>query len=164
MVKGLAAGTVNAVLAVAAGAELPAAPALAGALLLGFLSYGVSLSLFVVGLRHLGSARTGAYFSTAPFVGAAIGIVALREPVTWQFGIAALLMAVGVWLHLAERHAHSHTHEPVEHVHEHAHDEHHQHAHEYPVTAETRHTHAHSHEPLAHSHAHYPDAHHRHNH
>lgn len=164
MVKGLVSGTVNVGLALAVGATLPAGMALGGALALGFFSYGLSLALFIVGLRHLGTARTGAYFSIAPFVGAAIGIVALREPVTSQFILAAILMAVGVWLHVSERHAHSHVHEPIEHSHEHTHDEHHQHEHGAAAGPGIHHTHWHRHDQLEHSHPHYPDAHHRHSH
>ena len=164
MVKGLAAGAVNSAVALAAGAAFPPAPVLGAALLLGFLSYGLSLTLFVIALRLLGTARTGAYFSTAPFVGAAIGIGFLHEPVTWLFAVAAALMAIGVWLHLSERHAHPHTHEALEHTHEHEHDEHHRHRHEPPAPPGTRHTHVHRHEPITHAHEHFPDAHHRHRH
>lgn len=164
MAKGLAAGVVNIALAFGAGASMPPIPVLAAALLLGLLSYGVSLTLFVVALRHLGAARTGAYFSIAPFVGAAAGIALLGEPVTWQFAAAAGLMTAGVWLHLSERHEHAHTHEPIEHTHEHEHDEHHRHEHEDPIAPETRHTHRHRHEPVTHAHAHFPDLHHRHIH
>lgn len=164
MVKGLAAGIINTVLAMLAGAALPPLPVVAGAAALGFASYGVSLVLFVLGLRHLGTARTGAYFSTAPFAGALMAIPLLNEPLTVQLAAAAALMAAGVWLHLTERHAHLHRHEPVEHSHEHEHDAHHQHAHEPPVPAGTRHSHAHRHEEMTHSHPHYPDAHHTHRH
>lgn len=164
MVKGLAAGATNTVLAVAAGASWPVAQATAAALALGFVSYGLSLMLFVVALRHLGTARTGAYFSTAPFAGAALSIVVLGESPGWQFACAALLMALGVWLHLSERHEHRHAHETLEHSHEHEHDEHHRHAHDVPVAPGTRHTHRHVHEAMTHSHPHYPDAHHRHEH
>ncbi len=164
MAKGLAAGSVNVALAFAVGARLPAAAPLAAALVLGFLSYGLSLALFVVALRHLGAARTGAYFSIAPFIGAAIGIAALQEPVTWQFITAAILMGLGVWLHLSERHEHPHVHEAIEHTHEHEHDEHHRHPHEEPVAPGMRHTHRHRHDELGHAHAHFPEAHHRHVH
>ena len=115
-------------------------------------------------LRDLGTARTGAYFSTAPFAGAALGLLLLEEPLTWNLAVAAVLMAWGVWLHLTERHAHVHAHEPVEHTHEHEHDEHHRHAHAEPATQGERHTHPHRHEHLTHSHPHYPDSHHRHEH
>jgi len=164
MVKGLAAGGVNLVIAMAAGASLPSVPAVGASLLLGFFSYGLSLMLFVLALRDLGTARTGAYFSIAPFAGAALAIVFLGESPGWQFTCAALLMALGVWLHLSERHEHRHTHEVIEHAHEHEHDEHHRHAHDVPVAPGTRHAHRHVHEATTHSHPHYPDAHHRHEH
>ena len=167
MVKGIAAGTTNLALALALGASWPPLPTVAAAALLGLFSYGVSLMLFVLGLRALGTARTGAYFSVAPFFGAVLAVVALGEPVSWQLAVAAVLMAIGVWLHLTERHEHPHRHELLDHTHEHVHgigDEHHDHAHVPPVPPGTRHTHAHHHEPLVHAHPHYPDAHHRHPH
>jgi drug/metabolite transporter (DMT)-like permease len=162
-VKGLAAGSVNTAIGLALGAALPPAGALAGALLLGFLAYGVSLTLIVVALRELGTARAGAYFATAPFFGAAVA-VGMGEPVTGILAAAGALMALGVWLHLSERHAHAHTHEAVEHTHWHTHDAHHMHAHAVAVPAGTWHRHPHRHEAITHSHAHYPDAHHRHVH
>lgn len=167
MVKGLAAGATNLALALALGAQWPALPVVAGAGLVGFASYGASLALFVVGLRQLGTARTGAYFSVAPFFGALLAIALLGEPVTAMLLVAGALMAVGVWLHLTERHEHRHAHEAMEHEHEHVHgagDAHHDHAHEPPVAEGTRHSHPHRHEPMEHSHPHYPDAHHRHGH
>jgi drug/metabolite transporter (DMT)-like permease len=164
MMKGLAAGTVNVALALAAGASLRSFPPLAAAALLGFLSYGVSLVLFVRALRDLGTARTGAYFSTAPFAGAVLSVVILHEPVTWPLGAAMLLMAAGVWLHLTEHHAHGHSHQAIDHDHEHEHDAHHRHEHEVAVAPGTRHRHLHHHDPMTHSHEHYPDSHHRHGH
>jgi drug/metabolite transporter (DMT)-like permease len=166
MVKGLAAGSTNLVLALALGASWPALTVVAGAAVVGFASYGASLALFVLALRHLGSARTGAYFSIAPFFGAALA-VALGEPLQAPLVAAGLLMAVGVALHLSERHEHWHAHERMQHTHDHVHgggDGHHEHAHVPPVAPGTRHSHAHVHEPTAHSHPHYPDAHHRHEH
>lgn len=162
-IKGLVAGTVNLVLAFALGAAWPPLPDLAGAMIIGFLAYGVSLVLFVVGLRHLGTARTGAYFSVAPFFGAVLAI-AMGETLTVPLLIAAALMLLGVWLHLSERHQHEHAHEVLEHAHEHTHDAHHQHAHDIPVAPGTKHSHSHRHEKLTHTHTHFPDAHHRHPH
>ncbi len=170
MVKGLAAGTTNLALAfwLDASAALPALPVTAAAALLGFASYGASLTLFVVGLRHLGTARTGAYFSVAPFFGAFLSIVLLGEAVTLQWLAGGVFMAIGVALHLTERHEHIHTHQPMEHTHEHVHDPaqdlHHTHVHNPPVALGTRHTHPHRHLPITHSHAHFPDAHHQHAH
>lgn len=162
--KGLAAGVVNTGLALAIGAQLPAATTLGPILLVGFLGYGVSLVLFVLALRGLGSARTGAYFSTAPFLGAALSILILGESVSLWFLVAAALMAVGVWIHLMENHAHEHQHEPLAHNHRHRHDEHHQHEHSFEWDGSEPHSHPHEHAPIRHSHAHFPDIHHRHRH
>lgn len=162
-VKGLVSGGVNLMLAVSLGAAMPTLPNFAGALMVGFLAYGVSLALFVIGLRHLGTARTGAYFSVAPFFGALLALL-MGEPVTMPLLIAGALMALGTCLHLTERHEHEHDHIDGWHDHEHAHDEHHQHRHDVPVTPGTRHRHPHRHDPLTHTHAHFPDAHHRHRH
>jgi drug/metabolite transporter (DMT)-like permease len=162
--KGLAAGLVNLLLAIAVGAPLPAAQSWLGAGLLGFLGYGVSLALFIVALRHLGTARTGAYFSVAPFFGAALALALPGERPGTEFWIAGALMALGVWLHLSERHEHAHAHEAMEHTHEHVHDTHHQHAHDFPWDGREPHVHPHRHGRLVHSHPHYPDLHHRHRH
>lgn len=164
MVKGLAAGGTNLVLAWTLGSSLPSLSTLGAAALLGFLSYGASLVLFVLALRHLGTARTGAYFSVAPFFGALLGVLVLKEPVSVPLLAAGALMAVGVWLHLTEQHGHLHTHGPAEHSHEHVHDAHHQHVHVDGTAAAEGHTHAHVHTVVTHSHGHYPDAHHRHTH
>jgi len=166
-VKGLVAGGVNLALALAMGDRLPAMMTLAAVLTVGFLAYGVSLALFVVGLRHLGTARTGAYFSVAPFFGAALAL-ASGEPLTVRLVAAGLLMGVGVWLHLTEQHEHGHVHLAMEHAHAHEHDEHHRHAHpDQPgllTVPGQKHTHRHRHESMAHEHDHFPDAHHRHVH
>jgi drug/metabolite transporter (DMT)-like permease len=162
-VKGLVAGSVNLGLALSTGAIMPHLANIAGAMVVGFFAYGVSLALFVVGLRHLGTSRTGAYFSIAPFLGTVLAL-AMGEPVTLPLLIAGSLMAFGIWLHLTERHSHEHTHEAMEHEHEHVHDEHHQHEHDYPVAPGTKHRHRHQHQRLNHTHAHFPDAHHRHKH
>ena len=167
MTKGLVAGITNLVLALLAGAFWPAPDIVAQAALLGFASYGASLTLFVIALRHLGTARTGAYFSVAPFFGTLLAILLLNEPITPQLLAAGLLMAVGVWLHLSERHEHRHQHEMLEHTHEHVHgehDEHHDHDHPETLPPGTRHTHRHQHAPIEHAHAHFPDAHHLHKH
>ncbi|MDE2261362.1 MAG: EamA family transporter [Gammaproteobacteria bacterium] len=163
-VKGLAAGVVNTGLALLLGERLPGPAGMAGAMAVGLLGYGISLVLFVLALRGLGAARTGAYFSTAPFMGAAIAVLAFGEHTSSTFWLAAALMAAGVWLHLQERHEHMHTHSPVTHAHRHVHDEHHQHSHELDRGGREPHTHAHTHAPLSHSHPHYPDIHHPHEH
>ena len=162
--KGLVAGVVNIGLALVLGYPVPPLAIASAAALVGFLGYGVSLVLFVLALRHLGTARAGAYFSVAPFFGAALALLVQGEAVTWQLAAAGALMATGVWLHLTEQHAHVHTHEVVEHTHMHSHDDHHRHDHEFGRDGGQPHVHAHVHQPLLHSHPHYPDTHHRHDH
>jgi len=164
LVKGLVAGVVNLTLAVASGAALPSAGIVAAAGVVGFFGYGVSLVLYVLGLRHLGAARTGAYFSTAPFIGAAVAVAMFDEPVGARLIVAGVLMAVGIYLHLAEAHDHEHRHEALEHEHRHRHDAHHQHAHAGGDPPGEPHTHWHRHAPITHRHPHYPDPHHRHAH
>ena len=162
--KGLVAGAVNVLIAVGRGAVWPSRELVVGAALVGLFGYGTSLVLFVLALRHLGTSRTGAYFSTAPFIGAFFAVIALHEPVTPQLIGAALLMAIGVWLHLTEAHEHEHVHEGLEHEHAHRHDDHHQHDHPPGMVVTEPHTHAHVHAALRHRHPHYPDLHHRHGH
>jgi drug/metabolite transporter (DMT)-like permease len=162
--KGLVAGVVNLGIALLMGAHMPGLRVIALAALVGSLGYGASLTFFVRALRYIGTARTGAYFSLAPFVGAAISIFLLRDRVTTSFLIAAVLMGVGVWLHLTERHEHAHRHEPLEHEHRHTHDEHHRHEHTADDSAGEPHSHPHRHERMRHFHHHYPDIHHRDDH
>ena len=163
-IKGLAAGSVNLCAAAGFGAALPAPEVAAAAALVGLLGYGVSLALFVVALRQLGTARTGAYFSTAPFIGAAASFALLGESPDTFFWVAAVLMAVGVALHLTERHRHLHRHEALAHTHSHTHDEHHRHEHDFAWDGAEPHSHSHEHDALSHSHVHFPDIHHRHSH
>ncbi|HZU90415.1 MAG TPA: DMT family transporter [Stellaceae bacterium] len=162
--KGLAAGSVNFALAFLGGAALPGLLGFAGAALVGFFGYGLSLVLYVLALRHLGAARTGAYFSTAPFLGAALAVPLFGEAVTARLVAGGALMALGIALHLAERHEHEHVHEAIEHAHRHVHDIHHRHAHGPDDPPGEPHTHRHRHLPLVHRHPHYPDLHHRHRH
>jgi drug/metabolite transporter (DMT)-like permease len=163
-IKGLVAGSVNLGLALALGETLPAWQMAGAAMSVGLLGYGLSLVFFVRALRELGTARTGAYFSTAPFVGAALAIALLHEPTPAPFWLAALFMGIGVWLHLTERHGHAHTHDALAHNHAHVHDAHHRHEHDLPWDGGEPHRHPHEHTPITHSHRHFPDIHHRHGH
>ncbi|HWW70821.1 MAG TPA: DMT family transporter [Duganella sp.] len=162
--KGLVAGSVNLAIGLALGGAMPATSTLLAAGVVGFCGYGLSLVLFVLALRHLGAARTGAYFSAAPFAGAALSLLILNEAPGALFWIAAALMGVGIWLHMTESHAHEHVHPPLSHAHTHSHDEHHQHEHDFDWDPTKPHAHPHRHTPLRHSHPHYPDIHHRHEH
>ena len=162
--KGLIAGPANLIFGLSLGASLPGMNTIALAGLVGFIGYGLSLVLFVLALRELGTARTGAYFSTAPFVGGVVAIIALGEPISEQLAAAGVLMAIGVWLHVTERHEHDHVHEVMAHAHPHVHDEHHQHSHGPSDPSGEPHTHFHNHKPSRHAHPHTPDMHHTHRH
>ncbi|KAA0068547.1 DMT family transporter [Rhodanobacter sp. T12-5] len=163
-IKGGVAGLINVVVALAMGYRFPGAWPLLATGLLGFVGYGLSLVLFVLALRALGTARTGAYFSTAPFVGAALSLLLFPEHPALTFWLAGGLMGVGVCLHVSERHEHQHRHKAMAHDHRHYHDAHHEHTHDFPWDGKEPHTHPHTHEPMVHSHPHYPDLHHRHDH
>lgn len=162
--KGLIAGAVNTLIAVSLGATLPGTGIMLATMTVGLLGYGISLILFVLALRGLGTARTGAYFSTAPFIGAMVALALLGESTTLPFWLATGLMGWGVWLHLTEHHEHGHKHEPMEHSHRHIHDQHHQHLHDFQWDNDKPHDHRHRHVAVAHKHPHYPDIHHRHAH
>ena len=164
LIKGLVAGSVNLTLALILGARMPLLAPLAGAAVVGFFGYGISLVLFVLGLRFLGAARTGAYFSAAPFIGALLSLLIFKEPLTVRLAAAGGLMALGLYLHLTERHAHSHAHQTLDHAHSHSHDAHHQHEHALDDPLGEPHSHTHHHVPMRHKHPHYPDLHHRHDH
>ena len=162
--KGLLAGVTNTGIALASGAALPALLDLGYAGVVSFLGYSLSLMLFVVALRTLGAARTGAYFSIAPLFGVVISLAVWPSAPGWLFGVSAALMGLGVWLHLNERHAHMHTHEPLWHSHPYQIDAHHPHAHDAAGEGQTSDVHLHQHEAMTHTRAHYPDSHHRHPH
>jgi drug/metabolite transporter (DMT)-like permease len=161
--KGLVAGLVNLTLALVMGGSLPSLAHMGFAMITGLVTYGLSLVLFVLALRHVGTARTGAYFSTAPFIGTVLALLG-GEPADLRLLAAGLLMGIGVWLHLTERHEHEHEHQPMEHAHAHVHDEHHQHTHDELVNPNAPHTHAHGHVSQRHRHPHFPDTHHQHRH
>ena len=162
--KGLLAGLVNCTLALGMGASLTELQTSLLAMTVGLLGYGISLVFFVLALRGLGTARTGAYFSSAPFIGSAVSLLLLGETATASFWIASALMGLGVWLHLTETHEHEHTHEPLEHSHAHTHDEHHQHQHDVGIEMTEPHVHWHRHATITHKHPHYPDIYHQHSH
>jgi drug/metabolite transporter (DMT)-like permease len=164
-VKTLVAGVANTTLGLAVTAgPLPSWQFVLGALVLGSLSYGVSVVLDAFALRLVGAAREAAYFATAPFVGALASMVLLGDALRWHDGLAMLVMAAGVAFLLRERHGHEHAHEELMHEHLHEHDEHHQHDHEPGDPVGEPHSHPHRHVPLVHDHPHVPDAHHRHRH
>lgn len=163
-IKGLAAGSVSTLMALLGGMVLPSPGIVAAIAVVGFLGYGLSLALYILALRHIGAARTGAYFALAPFIGVGLALVMFGEAPSMLFWFATVLMAWGLWLHLSERHDHDHMHDEKMHNHRHIHDEHHRHSHDFPWDGHEPHTHSHHHAGLWHAHPHFPDIHHRHHH
>jgi drug/metabolite transporter (DMT)-like permease len=162
-VKALLGAALTASLALARGEPLPGPAAAAGLVLCGATGYGLSLRLYLLAQRRIGAGRTGSVFAVAPFLGVAAAMLLGERRAGWTTAVAALLFAVGVALHLTERHGHAHAHTALEHEHAHRHDDgHHDHAREGPPGAP--HSHRHHHEPREHSHPHAPDAHHDHSH
>ena len=165
-IKGLGAGTFSLVLCLIIKQPIPAWNILLLAMLLGSISYGISIQLFIVAMRSLGAVRTSTLFGIAPFVGVILSLVLLREKPQTLFWAALSVMLAGAWLMLTENHAHHHIHLPMEHNHRHSHpDEHHTHGGQDDIPlVNGSHTHEHRHDPLEHEHAHDPDLHHRHKH
>jgi drug/metabolite transporter (DMT)-like permease len=168
-VKGVVAGGTNLAIGLAtAGAGAGTGPPeVAAALLIGAAGYGLSIVLWVKGARDLGAARAQVIFATAPFAGALIAWLVLREHIAGAQLVAIALAAAGVGVSLRSAHEHRHHHHAIEHEHEHVHDgdapdEHHRHPHPDPFSG--RHSHPHRHSELVHAHPHVPDLHHRHDH
>jgi drug/metabolite transporter (DMT)-like permease len=165
LVKGLGAGSFSLILTLVLGNSLPPLMAVLGAMLLGSISYGASIVLFIHAMRGLGAARTSALFGTAPLAGVILSFALLREIPTAMFFIALPLMIIAAILVAREQHSHRHLHEAVTHEHRHRHDDgHHTHAHPGMVSPSLTHSHIHTHEPLEHEHPHLPDIAHRHAH
>ena len=163
-IKGFIGGGVNAIISSAAGEDFPSGTVLGLALAVGFACYGMSLALFVISLRKVGTVRTTALFALAPFAGAGLSLVLLKEPAGARFAAGLSILVAGVVLTFTGRHEHLHSHEGLEHDHPHTHDGHHSHAHDGLVLPEGTHGHPHRHDAAAHSHPHFPDTHHRHTH
>lgn len=164
IVKGIVAGSVSLILALILGNTFPGGIHILLACILGLFCYGLSIVFFILSLRTLGTARTSAYFASAPFIGAALSVVIFREIPNTLFVISLLLFMIGAFLLFAEKHSHAHTHFKFEHDHIHDHcDEHHDHIH--PAgSANNKHSHSHRHDRATHEHRHTPDIHHRHKH
>lgn len=163
MIKGLGAGSFSLLMALHLGNNFPSGEVILGALVLGSLSYGASIVLFIHAMRGLGAARTSALFSTAPIAGIILSVLIFQEFPSWLFIVALPLMIVGAFLLVNDEHEHHHVHEMIVHEHAHTHDDGH-HVHEHDGKLAKKHSHVHTHDELSHSHHHMPDLHHRHIH
>jgi drug/metabolite transporter (DMT)-like permease len=162
-IKGLGAGSFSLGLAMFLGIKLPGWGTVLSAMLLGSLSYGLSIVLFIHAMRGLGAARTSALFGAAPVSGMILSMILFQEMPSWLFLVAIPIMLLGTLLLVNEQHEHHHVHETITHEHSHKHDDdHHQHCHD--CDEALKHSHPHQHDELAHSHHHLPDLNHRHIH
>ena len=163
VIKGLGSGAFSLAIALWLGQAGTNIPYIIAALLLGFVSYGLSIYFYVLAQRELGAARTSAYYAVAPFIGVLFSVVIFGQRFTATFILALGMMIAGAYFAVAERHRHRHVHEVTTHEHRHDHgDGHHAHAHDFTVSGE--HSHVHTHERMEHSHNHTPDTHHTHAH
>lgn len=163
LIKGLAAGATNLLIGLALAGGLPPAAAAGKALAVGFVSYGLSITLYIASAQKLGAVRSQLIFSVSPLFGVLLSVLLLGEGLSGVQVASGLLLFGSVLLMLSEKHAHSHVHEPAEHTHEHSHSDLHHDAHhggEHPGP----HSHFHAHDKAEHAHPHWPDLHHRHNH
>lgn len=163
IMKGWIAGTFNVLLFFFLFRSPVTAFQVSGTLIIGALSYGASLVLFIHALRQIGSARTSTWFASGPFIGTILSVIVLGERPPSYYWLAALVMLSGMFLLYWEVHKHPHQHERLAHAHAHEHDEHHRHEHKNEECDEM-HNHLHEHEPITHAHSHWPDIHHRHVH
>jgi drug/metabolite transporter (DMT)-like permease len=163
--KGLIAGSSNLFLGYLIGESLLSVPiqSLVFTAFLGLFGIGFSLVAFIYSLRFIGTARTGAIFGAAPFIGLFLSIAFLGESLSYEMMVAIILMLAGVFLHFSEDHGHEHVHSILSHFHEHIHDEHHQH-HDHNYDHNEAHNHQHVHLEMKHKHPHFPDIHHQHKH
>ena len=98
VIKGWGSGAGALVVALCAGDALPTLVDAGLALLLGFVSYGLSIACYVRAQRDLGAARTSAFYAVNPFIGSALAFALFRTPLAPTFAVALVLMAVGTWL------------------------------------------------------------------
>lgn len=163
IIKGLGSGICALVIAILANKLVWNTAYILLSLLLGFFAYGMSIFYYVTAQRHLGAARTSAYYAVAPFIGVGISFIAFNETITLSFVIAFCIMLIGTYFAVVEKHGHEHVHTLIEHEHRHNHsDGHHNHTHKVHIMGE--HSHPHTHEEIVHTHEHTPDIHHAHEH
>jgi drug/metabolite transporter (DMT)-like permease len=163
VIKGIGSSVVSFGIAWAIGERLSSVGFIFPALLLGFVSYGLSIHFYILAQRSLGASRTSAFYALAPFIGVIVALTILREAPPLSFFVALGIMLIGAYLAAFEKHNHAHTHMVVEHIHRHRHDDaHHGHVHTPPFEGE--HSHSHVHKEIRHTHSHTPDLHHVHTH
>lgn len=153
VLKGIFSGLGSLVIALIKRETMPGIVYIVAALLLGFVAYGLSIFLYVRAQNVLGAAKTSAYYAVAPFVGAFLSFVFLREELSWMYLLALIVMIAGSVLVVADtlirHHVHQHQH-TFTHTHDgttHTHTVTHSHDHNHYVT-DDKHGHRHAQKEL----------------
>jgi len=137
MLKGIFSGFGSLIITLVKGETIPGIVYIISALLLGFVAYGLSIFLYVRAQSVIGAAKTSAYYAVAPFIGSFLSFVFLREPLSWIYLAALIVMIAGSVLvvmdtlikhHIHEhQHTFTHTHDGFTHTHEVVHSHEHNH-------------------------------------
>ncbi len=161
VIKGTFSGLGSLVVALAVGERMPSVLWMVCVLLLGFVAYGLSIYFYVMAQKDLGAAKTSAYYSIAPFLGVAFGMLILGERPAIQFYVALAVMIISTNFMIKDtielQHTHEHTHT---HIHEHSHGStvhSHEHTHTHThihVHGEDNDDHEHNHQTMSHEHPH----------
>lgn len=161
VIKGTFSGLGSLIVALMLGESFPAVFWIVCAMLLGFVAYGLSIHFYIMAQKNLGAAKTSAYYSVAPFLGVAFGMLLLGERPAIQFYLAFLLMIISTYFMIKDTielqhthvhdhvHTHEHCHGDVTHIHEHTHTHTHIHIH-----GEDSENHEHDHKQMSHNHPH----------
>ena len=162
VIKGLFAGSTNFALGLMLSGQEMYLPVFGKAMLIGFICYGSSISLYIASAQKLGAVRGQLLFSIAPIFGVLVSALFLGETISPVQMASGIMLTGSVWYMLSGKHEHLHKHLSISHSHYHSHDDLH---HNHHVNGGGRkHSHEHSHRPDEHSHPHWPDMHHRHDH
>jgi uncharacterized membrane protein len=150
--KGIFSGLGSLVIALCVKEQLPGILYILGAMVLGFVAYGLSINFYIKAQKDLGAAKTSAYYSIAPFLGVAFSFLLFAEKPGLQFFAGLAIMVIATVLMVRDTISLQHTHDHVHyHTHEHSHGE---------LVHTHEHSHAHSHNHIhgqdenAHSHDH----------
>lgn len=64
------------------------------ALILGFFSYGLSITTYIYAQRYLGASKTSAFYAINPFIGALLSLIIFKEIPNLNFVIALIIMMI----------------------------------------------------------------------
>ncbi len=91
-IKGIFSGAGSIVTALVIGERFPEIRMIVFAMLLGFVSYGLSINFYIKAQKHLGASKTSAFYSACPFFGVLFAFLLLGDKLTAQFFAGLVLM------------------------------------------------------------------------